>query len=256
MKRTWKRITLLKQTLFVIWFVISCLSQALATSYDAVTDFSSSTNTKTSTWSYRFATDTIRDGSYSLLPTYGPLVPQFSPPQSAWAVAGNIPFIGVNQTGSDATFIPGPGSGPFTWPNNTMLVHPGANPGLVVLSWLSPSTGFFDINFSFTDRDPNGGNGINWYVDKNATDLASGGVFAPSNPSSGLLSLNNVFVPAGARINFIVDPNGDFFFDSTGITATITSAAAATPDTGSTLELLLGAFIAMLGIRFFIPRLA
>src|SRR5437870_3372999 len=128
-------------TVCTVAFFSLLASQAWANSYDAVADFSSSTNTNTSTWSYRYQTGTVRDGIYPLLPTFTPAPGTWSPNPGAWTLDGNIPIIGVNQTGSDANFIPGPGSGPFTWPNNTMLVHPGS-PGfdLVVLSWLSPAS--------------------------------------------------------------------------------------------------------------------
>src|ERR1700704_543007 len=122
-------------------------SQAQATSYDAVADFSRLTNTDTSTWSYRYQTGTVRDGIYLLLPIFTDAAGTWSPTNpGAWTLAGTIPEIGVNQTGSDATFVPGPGSGPFTWPNNTMSVHPGPAE-LVVLSFLSPASSFYDINF-------------------------------------------------------------------------------------------------------------
>ena len=225
-------------------------SQARATSYDAVTDFSSSTNTNTSTWSYRYQTSTMRNGIYPLLPLFAPAPGTWTPTNpSAWTTAPNtVPIIGVNQTGSDATFVPGQGSGPFVWPNNTMLMHPGP-PGfdLSVLSWLSPASGFYNINFSFTDLDPNNqsgtSNGIAWFVDLNATDLTSGSF--PNGGASGMMNLNNIFVNAGDRINFIVDPNGDFFYDSTQVTATITTV----PDTGSTLVLLFVALTAIFGLK-------
>ncbi len=222
-------------------------SQARATSYDAVADFSSSTNTNTSTWSYRYQTGTVRDGIYPLLPTFTAAAGTWSPTNpGAWTLGGTIPEIGVNQTGSDATFIPGPGSGPFTWPNNTMSVHPGPAE-LVVLSFLSPSTSFFNIDFSFSDLDPNGGNGINWFVDLNTTNLSMGSF--GNGGASGMMNLNNIFVNAGDRINFIVDPNGDFFFDSTQVTATISSAAGV-PDSASSLALLSISLVTMFAAKF------
>ena len=221
-------------------------SQARATSYDAVTDFSSTTNTDTSTWSYRYGTSTMRNGIYPLLPLFAPAPGTWTPTNpGAWTTAPNtVPVIGVNQTGSDAHFVPGPGSGPFVWPNNTMLMHPGPqNFNLAVLSWLSPASGFYDLNFSFSSLDPNGGNGIAWFVDQNATDLSAGSYL--DGGASGMMNLNNIFVNAGDRINFIVDPNGDFFFDSTQVTATITTV----PDTGSTLVLLFVALTAIFGLK-------
>jgi hypothetical protein len=222
-------------------------SQARATSYDAVADFSSSTNTNTSSWSYRYQTGTVRDGIYPLLPTFTAAAGTWSPTNpGAWTLGGTIPEIGVNQTGSDATFIPGPGSGPFTWPNNTMSVHPGPAE-LVVLSWLSPASSLFDINFSFSSLDPNGGNGIAWFVDLNTTNLSSGSYL--DGGASGTMNLNNIFVNAGDRINFIVDPNGDYFFDSTKVTATINSVAGV-PDSASSLALLSISLVTMFAARF------
>jgi hypothetical protein len=224
-------------------------SQAQATSYDAVADFSRLTNTDTSTWSYRYQTGTMRDGNYTLLPTFTDAAGTWIPSNpGAWTLVGTIPEIGVNQTGSDATFVPGPGSKAFTWPNNTMSVHPGPGPAdLVVLSWLSPASSLLNINFSFSSLDPNGGNGIAWFVDLNATDLSWGSY--PDGGASGMMTLNNIFVNAGDRINFIVDPNGDFFFDSTQVTAMISSVAGV-PDSASSLALLSISLVAMFAARF------
>lgn len=192
----------------------------------------------------------MRDGNYTLLPGFTGTNGSWNPTNpGSWTVGGNVPEIGVNQTGGDVTYTSGAA---FTWPDNTMLVHPG-NLELVVLSWLSPTSSFFDIDFSFTDLDPNGGNGILWYVDENATNLSAGLVF---NNTSGMVTLNNIFVNAGDRINFIVDPNGDYHFDSTKITATITSSAVGTPDTGSTLMLLFSALVTIAGLKSFALRFA
>jgi hypothetical protein len=221
-------------------------SQARATSYDAVADFSSSTNTNASTWSYRYRTGTVRDGNYALLLNFTAAVGSWSPANpGAWTVGGNLPEIGVNQTGGDVTYIGGPA---FTWPNHTMSVHPG-NLDLVVLSWLSPASSFYDINFSFSDLDPNGGNGIAWFVERNSSlDTLSSDSF-PNGGASGTMDLNNIFVNAGDRINFIVDPNGDYFYDSTKVTATISSVAGV-PDSASSLALLSISLVAMFAARF------
>ncbi len=67
--------------------------------------------------------------------------------------------------------------------------------------------------------------------------------------ASGMMNLNNIFVNAGDRINFIVDPNGDFFFDSTQVTATISSAAGV-PDSASSLALLSISLVTMFAAKF------
>jgi len=184
--------------------------------YDAVTDFSSTTNSATSTWSYRRRPGTLRDGNYTLLPGYTPAEGTWSPVNpGAWS---GVPQVGVNRTGSDATFTNGPA---FVWPNNSMLVHPGSIE-LVILSWLAPSSGLANIVYSFRDLDPNFNNGVLWFVERNnANTTLNSGTFA-NGGASGTLSLVNVPVNAGDRLNFIVDPNNDFFFDSTQVSATIT----------------------------------
>ena len=230
-----------RTSVFVILLVAGCLSRAQANSYDAVTDFSTTTNTNTSTWSYRYSPTTVRDGNYLLLPTYAPWSSWTPTNPEAWvSPSGDIPVIGVNQTGSNVTHA---GAFPFTWPNGTMLVHPGPGED-VVLSWLSPSTSLININFSFSSLDPNGGNGVAWFVEKNSgLDTLSSGSYADGG-TSGNMSLSGIPVIAGDRINFIVDANGDFFFDSTKLTAMISNSV---PDSGSTFGLLFLALTALFG---------
>lgn len=195
--------------------------------YDAVADFSTSQNTDTSAWSYRYQTGLDRNGLYPLLPEYtsttgfGPVNP------GAWLLGPDepIPMVGVNQTGIDVTYDHGEPDFPypFIWPSGTMLVHPGPfDPGLVVVSWLSPVDALVNINFSFSDLDNSLGDGVNWFVERNSSagTLSAGGF--GEGGSSGLQSLNYVAVGAGNRINFIVDPTEDYNFDSTIFTATIT----------------------------------
>lgn len=194
-------------------------------SYDAVADFSTSQNTDTSTWSYRYQTVLDRNGLYPLLPTFAPAY-GFSPVSpGVWQLESPIPLVGVNQTGMDVTYIDGDPEFPypFTWPNGAMLVHPGPfDPGLVAVSWLSPIDALVTIKFSFGDLDNHFGDGVNWFVERNnGNDTLIAGSFGEGG-SSGLQVLAGVAVNVGDRINFIVDPADDYNFDSTSFTATIT----------------------------------
>ncbi|MBX7165877.1 MAG: PEP-CTERM sorting domain-containing protein [Pirellulales bacterium] len=211
------------------WILIACCTVAQARAadvYDAVADFSTTENTDTSRWSYRYQTGLDRNGVYPLLTAFAPTF-GFSPTNpDAWLVAAEspIPVVGVNQTGGDLTYLAGdPGFPyPFTWPQGAMLVHPGPfDPGLVVVSWLSPVNAHLLIDFSFSDLDPNAG-GVNWFVERNsgADTLSAGSIDV--GESTGPLSLPLTAVNAGDRINFIVDPGDDHNFDSTRLTATIT----------------------------------
>lgn len=186
--------------------------------YNAVADFSATENTSTSTWSYRATNDLSRDGSYELIA--GPSSTFFSQP--SWT-AGAFKLIAANRSGGSVTVNT---LFPFSWPNNTILMHPGGTEnsslGLVVVSWLAPSDGSADLAFEFTDLDTAGGDGVEWAVDlgDSSGNLASGTLFSTT---TGLLTINDVQVKAGDRINFVVSPGdlGRHEFDSTGFTATV-----------------------------------
>ena len=205
-------------------FQIAC-TQILG--IDAVAGFSSTTNTNSSTWSYRYRDGLTRDGNYLLLPDYGQPVDaaNWSPTSpDFWSVAHYVPVIGVNRTGSDVTYAYSSGA-PLVWRNGTMVVHPGAS-GLVVLSWLSPSEATASISFSFTDLDTNCfADGIDWFVERNndAATLSSG--YVNDGGSSGPLSLAGVPVHVGDRINFIVGPRSNYYCDTTQLIASIATAA-------------------------------
>lgn len=190
--------------------------------FSAVADFSNATNTQTSPWSYRFSSDLNRDGSYDLLTANSDPRPQWNPATPYWNLNNPLrdflPSVGVNRSG---VAIPNaPPNLPFTWPNNTVWMHTD-NGGLVVVSWLSPTSGAVDLVFSFADIDANGGDGIRYFVDRNnSTGQLATGVLL-NGGTSGVLTLTNVAVGAGDRINFLVDPNGNHFFDSTAFTATV-----------------------------------
>jgi N-acetylneuraminic acid mutarotase len=186
--------------------------------FDAVLDFSTTTNTPSSTWSYRYQNGRTRDGNYLLLTTYGLDVSStFTPTQpAAWRGTSPVPVIGVNLTGSDATLV---GTN-LVIPKGAMWAHPGSN-DLVVLSWLAPSTAAMNIRFSFSDLHGECGDGIQWYVERNNSTmtLSSGSLLNYGN--SGQQTLSSISVSAGDRINFIVDPGGNYGCDSTQLTATI-----------------------------------
>ena len=189
------------------------------TVFDPVTDFSETANTDSSTWSYRYAAGATRTGSYALLPL-APLT-LCAPATIPWRTAAIM--IGVNRTGATATCQFGP---PISWPDNALFMHPGgveSSPGIasVVLSWLAPENGNADISYSFRDMDPNGGDGVDWFIDLGdaSGNLASGFVF---NDSTELQQINDVVVMAGDRINFVVAPReaGSSVFDSTQVGST------------------------------------
>jgi MYXO-CTERM domain-containing protein len=206
-------------------------SSSQAQTYSAAADFSTTNNTASSTWSYGQSSGGLRNGAYPLLPNYGSVLSSVTGPIAgtyAWNTPG-LPAVGVNLTGADQTYIGGP---QFVWPAGTMLVHPGASE-FVVVSWLSPAESNLSISYRFNDMDPNGGtgNGVDWFVERNggSDTLASGSI--PGSGDSGVLSLTNVHVNAGERINFLVGPQGSYNYDSTQFDATI--VATPVPEAGT-----------------------
>ncbi len=225
--------------------VVLMLSGAqAATVYDAVSDFSGTSNSQTDTWSYRTSTSLAHDGNYTLLPRFGPFA-GFSGPAASTAgwSAGFVPAIGVNRSGADQYFIGfGPGA-QFTWPAGTLYLHPGSA-SLALVSWLSPGAFSLNVSFQFSDLDANVNfrDGIDWSVEKNSGSGAlANGAFA-NGGNSGPLSVSNVLVAAGDRINFIVGTNGDYQGDSSRLSAVITATPVPEPST-SALWLAGGAFL-------------
>jgi hypothetical protein len=208
---------------------LSCAAHA--TVHDVVADFSATTNTESSLWSYRTSTTVAHDGAYPLLPNFGPFA-GFTGPAAAtagWTVSG-VPAIGVNVSGADQFFTGfGPGA-EFTWPAGAMFMHPGAAT-LAVVSWLSPSAAQLSIAVRFSDMDGNAAyrDGVAWSVEKNAGGAALAFGSFPYRGSSGPVAISNVTVAAGDRIHFIVGGNGDFQGDSTRLEATITTSPVPEP---------------------------
>lgn len=206
---------------------------AQAAVFDAAADFSATTNTDTSVWSYRTSTSAVHDGSYPLLPNFGPFAGFTGPPAgtAGWAQTG-VPAIGVNTTNADQYFI-GFGEGAkFTWPAGALFMHPGSN-SLAVVSWRSPTAAVLSINFSFVDLDanpdPRMSDGVSWSVEKNSgAGALAAGSFANGGHSDPI-SLSHITVAAGDRIQFIVGNNGNHEADSTRLMATITTTPVPEP---------------------------
>jgi len=189
--------------------------------YSALSDFSDSLNNDTSTWSYRIKTDRVRDGNYDLMTESG-IQSIWQPNTFCW-ISNNQAGIGSNATGSPITYVGNQYA--FNWPQATLWLHPLQN-GLVILSWLSPRDGNVTINYSFDDIDVNGigrgGDGIIWYVDLgDENGNLDSGTINEGAGGTGILEMSSVMVKAGDRINFIVDPNNNYLFDSTAVIANI-----------------------------------
>lgn len=131
-----------------------------------------------------------------------------------------------------------------TFPPHVVSVHPAPN-RLAVIGWRSPISGEVAITGGVTDLDATCGNGIAWAIQQNAATLARGVIpngGAQSVQTGALGDLTHVPVTAGDFLYFVVDPNGDYTCDSTGVSFQITpvstsSSACATAPTAGLVNL-------------------
>jgi uncharacterized repeat protein (TIGR01451 family) len=178
-------------------------------------------------WHMMEASSTTRDPS-----TYSDIPPaNFEPNhcgQPGYANWCDNAFTFINTT--SATINGTPCAPSQVLSPHAAVEHPGpAND--VMYAWQSPITGTVAISGGVSDVDCGGGNGVNWYVAKGATDIDSGSVFCSSTSFTPGLTTS---VSAGEFLYFIVDPNGEFQYDSTQIDVTLT-ATPAPPSSASLL---------------------
>jgi hypothetical protein len=207
----------------------ACLSPAYT--YNFENDFSKTDNTDNSLWSYRWKEGLTRDGVYPLLPLFRtdlwPSMPYFP----VWTASERqtYPFIGVNDSG-DAIHDPviDPGA-EWPWPNGQSNIHPLGDPNglnaLAVVSWLSPLNATLNIQLRFTDldgRDGGGSDGIAYHIDNGnaAGNIISGSI--PNGGDTGTIWITGVHVSVGDRLNFIIDPDANYYNDSTRMFIEIT----------------------------------
>ena len=222
----------------LVWILVPLTQATGDIIYDLEDDYSSTVNTDTSLWSYRFGTDSIgRVGNYSLLDTapgsgadsgftYNPL----GTPMPVWNADSTsiFPFVGKNETG-----VAQSAPAAFTWNPDDVIFHPNTG-NFVVASWLSPNNGMIDVSFQFTKaQDPDGGDGIAWFVEVNdqTATISSGTLGGNVGETSGLLSFSDISVNAGDRVNFIVQSVGTLFRDTTQVEATISASPVPEPST-------------------------
>jgi len=158
---------------------------------------------------------------YSFLPNYtapcpggigAPLVNGIGCWQDAAHTVDHNPKVGVNFT-NQTLFPISPGI-----PPHAVFLHPAPD-RFAIVAWKSPLFAIVSITGSFTDLDPDCGNGILWFIEGRGQRLASGNI-----PNGGAQNFNlpSVTVSPGQVLYFIVDPkNGDYGCDTTGLDLTI-----------------------------------
>lgn len=165
------------------------VATAEATVWNAVTDFSYTSNTATDTWQYLYNTTPGINGGYTLFPNSGTTV---------WGIGGwTRPETGWHFIAKGAQ-------------DTTLTVHPFYNEVdtfyTSTIGWKSPISGVVDVTFSEADLWAAGGDGVGYWLFKqgSATPLASGGINDGGN--SGVITVNNVSVASGDMLYLQIDP--------------------------------------------------
>lgn len=146
-----------------------------------------------------------------------------SPSLQGWTNAGGLPGLAANVSTSAVTLNFG-FSDLLPIAPNDMVMHPGSG-FAIVARWTAPFAGTYTVNALWEDLDSNGGNGATGALVLDGTLLASG-TWANGGGFTDARVLN---LTAGQLLDFVVDPNGDPFFDNTRLNATIVVPEPSTP---------------------------
>lgn len=201
-------------------FIAGICQPAEAAIYNLADDFSATSNVEGDTWTYRIKSGLTRDGNYNLIANAGTDLNSHAG-MNGWT-QGWLQII--KNYGSDRTdgfsYLQAAGG---------MFIHPEPS-SLGVITWTSPGIGTVDIEFEFGSvYFTQFGDGLNWFVDKNATELAAG----TYTSSTGILNLPGVSVVSGDQIHFIFEPKGSIVFDSSKLFAQIDFTPVPEPASGA-----------------------
>lgn len=242
--------------LFVIALLHSAVSSAFGDSVSSnQADFSTTINSDSSTWSYRYKPNRTRDGVYPLLPAYGDSPGSWTPANpGSWNLGlAGLPEIGMNRTGISLTNVTTSPSDAFTVASGTFWMRPGPNQ-MAVLEWISP---FDNPNVTFeadwADLDGGGGDGgFFWMEDRSFDGKASGaaGASISNNGGAGKGSFgdgSSAIIHKGDRFDWILDPLSANA-DHDGVMLSITIAVV--PEPSSVVLLLVGVVAIFAVLKF------
>jgi hypothetical protein len=140
-----------------------------------------------------------------------------------WKGTADCPNAVVNSTDKEETLLT------FRLPAKSFAMHPGPTNG-VVLAWKSPVDATVKITGRLSDADPNGGDGIAWILDHRRSgvfkELASGDIANGGAQKLGegkvAVPLGSVEVKSGDRLELLVLPKENHYYDTTIVELTIT----------------------------------
>jgi len=198
---------------------------------DIVTDFSTIFNPN---GQYQYGAESTLGGAFSLNSTA-----VSGAGYAGWSgdVSG-FPLILANTSGSEFT------SGTATYSTDYLNLHPASDDTYAVLRYIVTVPGLYQISGAFRGQDING-TSTDVHILVNGASAFDADVTGYLDPSKQTFSLLGAF-NANDIIDFAVGfgANGSYFYDSTGLQATIADAPA--PEPGSMMLILSG--IALCGL--------
>ncbi len=150
---------------------------------------------------------------------------------SAWSYDVNLPFVMANNSGTDQIC-----AGYITIPIDVLHMHPGGDGSYSVTRWTAPESGIFEITGFFEGLNARFPTTTDDHLVQNGTAIFDVNIHSANIPTSFdvVVTMN-----AGDTLDFAVGPGDNGYTgDSTGLSATITTAGAA-PEPG-TMWLVLG----------------
>jgi hypothetical protein len=204
------------------------------TVFDAVSDFSIANNPN-GVWAYgegtAGSTFTAFANSFSNSPVTNVNYWQSSSPSLG------VPLVGEN-TGSSAVV-----NGTYLLPTGVLWVHPGQSDDVLV-QFTAPTSGTYAYSggFELLDAYPSG---VLGEIYDNGTQIYSGTLTGPGanqatlTPGQSESFGGSVYLNAGDHLTFAVNNDGNYLYDSTGLTAVV-STGSAVPEPATWGLILLG----------------
>jgi hypothetical protein len=203
-----------------------------ATVYDAVADFSSTQSTGVNgVWSYGF------DGGSGFVAYDKITLNAGGPGGHSWTstswVSSGVPAVLGNVSGGTLSYAT------VTHGNDVLNVHPGANSAAgnggidydSIVRFTAPVTSTYSYSGFFRVLDWAQQNGVKVSVGDNSAPILLTGPLGNQSNFSGLVTLS-----AGDTFDFRVNRAGNYYYDSTGLSASIT----AVPEPGTWAMMIIG----------------
>lgn len=191
--------------------VFTLLATARAATFSLASDFSSTDNRATSTWSYRMDDFANDPPTFPLLTSINRDAnalwgSDFPSPPMMWSDSTGYWGIGKNTSGKEQ-FSTRNGT---RWVPDEVMFHPkgGASPSGLVVGWTAPNSLVIDVHYVF-GRGADQGNGIGYQIIKRIGGVTTK-VVALDNIGSGLTNgLTGIVVAQGDQLFFRFDTCGD-----------------------------------------------